>query len=278
MPQKSILQEAIANPGKRPIVFILSIGLLLAVAANGLSTLILEVLGTWVQTKFGVDKAIWQLCVVGLFTISLILGLRRVKVPKIFYPILNPVPNVVSMKGKTFEGLVVFVSLGSNPPAKLAIDHNWDNGNGKLVHCWVIGTNDSFPTVEKMLNECEQAGMRSDIFHYGKKYPMTNLDSPGYQIDMVLTNGQMNDPNYIRNLINSIYEDAWEKFGLDESQIIVDYTGGSKSVTAGMVLACASPDRIMQYVVSEYNRETNTIIKSEVNEVRISYYVKPVSS
>ncbi|MCX5965168.1 MAG: hypothetical protein NT070_19190 [Cyanobacteria bacterium] len=42
---KNRLTEAIANPGRQPFVFIFVITLVLGIAANGLSSLVLDTLG-----------------------------------------------------------------------------------------------------------------------------------------------------------------------------------------------------------------------------------------
>ncbi|HEY5868208.1 MAG TPA: hypothetical protein VI542_22040, partial [Candidatus Tectomicrobia bacterium] len=48
--------------------------------------------------------------------------------------------------------------------------------------------------------------------------------------------------------VHSCYEEA-RAFGLSERDIIANYTGGTKSMTAGMVLACStSEERDTEYM------------------------------
>jgi CRISPR-associated protein (Cas_Cas02710) len=48
--------------------------------------------------------------------------------------------------------------------------------------------------------------------------------------------------------VEEIYAEAKDKFNLTEEGIIADYTGGTKSMTSGMVLACTSPNRALQFM------------------------------
>jgi hypothetical protein len=48
-------------------------------------------------------------------------------------------------------------------------------------------------------------------------------------------------------LVQQIYKEA-EALGIPRSEIIADYTGGTKSMTAGLILACTEQDRDLQYM------------------------------
>ena len=66
---------------------------------------------------------------------------------------------------------------------------------------------------------------------------------------------------YIRRLINCIYADA-QKQKLQESEVIADYTGATKGMTAGIILACTNSNRRLQYI--------SQIPPCPIIEVRIS--------
>ncbi len=85
----------------------------------------------------------------------------------------------------------------------------------------------------------------------------------------------INDPNHIRQLINSIYIQATEQTGLSPIDFIADYTGGTKSMTAGMVLACSKPERKLQYLVSDRDSH-GKIIDSQMMKVTLSYRIKAI--
>ncbi len=56
------------------------------------------------------------------------------------------------------------------------------------------------------------------------------------------------NPEMAFHLVQAIYHEA-SAHGLAEHDIVADYTGGTKSMTAGMVLACSvSEDRNAQYM------------------------------
>ena len=57
----------------------------------------------------------------------------------------------------------------------------------------------------------------------------------------------MDDPNHIRRLMEGIYADA-DRNGLSEAEVIADYTGATKGMTAGILLACTKPERSLQYI------------------------------
>jgi hypothetical protein len=55
------------------------------------------------------------------------------------------------------------------------------------------------------------------------------------------------DPKKVFELVQQIYKEA-EALGIPRSEIIADYTGGTKSMTAGLILACTEQDRDLQYM------------------------------
>jgi len=66
--------------------------------------------------------------------------------------------------------------------------------------------------------------------------------------------------------------------GWSETDVIADYTGGTKSMTAGTVLACASPDRRLQFMKPGKYREDGTAdhqAGSNPYLVDIRYSVRP---
>jgi hypothetical protein len=52
----------------------------------------------------------------------------------------------------------------------------------------------------------------------------------------------------VHRLVDAIYTEAMEVHGLKEEEVVADYTGGTKSMTSGMVLACASPRRPLHFM------------------------------
>jgi hypothetical protein len=128
------------------------------------------------------------------------------------------------------------------------IEHHWNQGQKPhLKHCWLICTNQSLPYAQKMIKKLTDTGMTQTVeFHYGN-YELEDPEHPEQKLNLLVPDEVVDDPNYIRRLVNGIYADAKHQ-GLEESQLIADYTGATKSMTVGIVLACTAPERQLQYV------------------------------
>ncbi|NJR61338.1 MAG: hypothetical protein HC769_22395 [Cyanobacteria bacterium CRU_2_1] len=280
--KRNVLLEAIANPAKQPIAFIFVLTLALGVAGDGLSTLVLEVIGDWLQQQFGVDKRLWQGLVVAGLVGAVLLAVSNLSAHLSDWMkgivLRNSTATIETARVRpltqTYPGLIVLVSLGQNPPAKAAILHHWQAAQGNLQHCWLIcGGDRSLQTATTLVEQLVAQGLPRKCFHYGRDYhlPLADRDAGLLASDAALAN----DPNFIRELIDRIYADAELRYGLDATEVIADYTGGNKSMSAGMILACTTPNRHLQYILSDYD-DDNKPINSQVMEVQISYTLKPL--
>jgi len=276
--KRNPLLEAIANPAKQPIVFVFVVTLALGIAANGLSDLVLETFGDWLQHQFGLSKTLWQLLVVTGLVGSVLLAMSNLSEWIKNTLLRNSATTIEAARVRpltqTYPGLIVLVSLGQDPPAKPAILHHWQTGQGNLQHCWMIcGGDRSLQAADTLVEQLVAQGVPRKLFHYGRDYdlPLSNHNAGLLAADESLAN----DPNFIRELVDRIYTDAETQYGLDETEVIADYTGGNKSMSAGMILACANPNRHLQYILSEYDSH-NRPINSQVMEVQISYRLKPM--
>jgi hypothetical protein len=129
------------------------------------------------------------------------------------------------------RGLVVLVSPGPPTiPAEEAIKVHLPS----LERCWLI------------VGPGEGAGSPKEN---AERIVATYGGWNGRQIHFEIRNLQNPDnPAEVYYLVNSIYTES-RAYGLRESDLIADYTGGTKSMTAGMVLACATrEDRDVQYM------------------------------
>lgn len=131
------------------------------------------------------------------------------------------------------KGLIVFMSPGSRTtPAENAVKAHL----AALEHCWVISGPDrprqkptSSENAEALREKFQRAKTTLITFHLK---PLPDED----------------DPQKSYYLVRSIYEEA-KAFGLSERDGIADYTRGTKSMTAGMVLACSiSEERDAEYM------------------------------
>ena len=116
----------------------------------------------------------------------------------------------------------------------------------KLQHCWILTTSNSdgtrnqslpfAPVMEACLKE--KYGLTCQ-FHYGKEFTVPVDD------DDAIT-------RKLRDIISEIFKTAKKEYHLNDEQIVADITGGLKSMSLGMILACLDKQRTLQYVGSKY--------------------------
>lgn len=140
--------------------------------------------------------------------------------------------DVVEMSGpvRGHRGLIVLASPEPGiSSAEGAIRYHL--GAGSLKHCWLVtGGSGSEASAAGLIEKLVREGVPMAQFH-----PLS------------LDPADADNPEAVYRRINEIYEKAGE-FGVREDEIIGDYTGGTKSMTAGMILACASPRRHLQFM------------------------------
>lgn len=266
--------EVFANPGKYPVVyFFLSFFVItpaLGLAINGLSTIVFETICTYLANRFGGDKLCWQSIVIFVSVFIVFFAIWLFKVPQFFKSILGqPEARTVKLQ-EQFPGLITSASRPSpnrQTPAEVAIRYHLKE-KGSLKHCWIICTKDSIDGAKFLINQLVDEGLVShDVFHWGSDYKMDNISNYENELSLFVDDKYADDPNYIRELIDAIYNHAQLCCGLDEWQVITDYTGATKSFTAGIILACAKPTRRLQYI-SQFD--------NEIKEIKISYRLKPI--
>jgi hypothetical protein len=130
------------------------------------------------------------------------------------------------------KGLIVFSSPGlRTTAAENAIKAHL----GNLQHCWIIAGPDSPGAKPTSRQNAEQL-----IQTYGALKPAVAFYIKGLDDE--------HNPGRAFHLVQAIYHEAFAH-GLAEGDIVADYTGGTKSMTAGMVLACSvSEERNAQYM------------------------------
>lgn len=287
--QRNPLLEAIADPSKNFLAFLL-IGIFgLGIISSGISNLLLETLGSWIQKNLGINKVLFQLSVIGLIGIAIVCTVYFTNLTRQLRSLLGreaiEIANVVPLTD-TFFGLVTIASLGQPgqlTPAEIAIKHHWRNGHGKLRYCWLICTPDALKGTQHFLqdieNECIRQKQQFYLYRNTEQCmpPVTQVGTSLHIRIVPLASELINDPNHVRQLIDGIYTQATAQTGLSPVDFIADYTGGTKSMTAGMVLACSEPDRKLQYWVSDRDSH-GKIIDSQLMKVTLSYRIKAIRS
>ncbi len=141
MQRKNPLLEAIADPSKNFLAFIL-IGIFgLGIVSSGISNLLLETLGTWIQSSLGINKVVFQLGGIGIIGVAILCAVYFTNLTRRMRSLLGreaiEIANVVPLSETCF-GLITIASLaqpGQLTPAEIALKHHWRNGNGKLRYC-----------------------------------------------------------------------------------------------------------------------------------------------
>ena len=161
---------------------------------------------------------------------------------------------------KSKKGLIVTVSLPYP-----AIDWNAEipiNSNlytlltaikahgSSLEYIWLLGTADP--------KEGKGSG---SIFAELKEYIVRNRESLGLtkepKIEFLKTIPMDFDNQVtecVRKTVDEVFDHAAD-FGLKQSDIIADCTGGTKSMTLGVILACLEEDRDIQLIGSQYKSD-----------------------
>lgn len=143
---------------------------------------------------------------------------------------------------KRREGLIVMVTPA--PTAKKALEYHLP----VLKHLWLITT----PEMRNAANE-----LRSHIERHG---------GHGHMLDL----NQEYDANQCYALVRSVYEHGAFEAGLASSDVIADMTGGTKPMTAGMVLACIDMNAALEHVPTKFTGAGQPSIPLDPIEVIIS--------
>lgn len=280
-PRNSII-ESITDPTKNFLAFFVVGTLLFTIISDGISDLFWEICGTWLQGRWGIDNPSTLKSIVVVTLILLILvaiyvtPVSRWLKRRLFAAFgLNKPPEVQTHANplkETFPGLIAV--MGATPPdrespAQRAILHHWNQGHEPHVrHCWLICTQQSQDAAKELEKKLIDLGVSQEFeLYWGENYKMDDPKHPGKQLSLCVPDELANDPIYIQNLVNGIYADALSRYGLDESATIADFTGGTKSMSAGIILACATAARRLQYI-SQFGER-------ELMEIDIAYKLVP---
>lgn len=199
----------------------LGIGLFIS---SWLVPVITNLLSSWLQQQFGSTQAtLIQLCAIGLV---LLVGLW------VFSEIIEKIEakNVVTkeMQPDQFPGLIILIgpgrpesdpqNLSHNVAIKYHLKHPHDDGLFLRV-CWLIATageKGSVDLAQKVREQYKTSGIKI-VLHVLK---------------------DAFDVQEAYETVQKIYEQEAAEHDLLPGQIISDFTGGTKPMSAGMILAC----------------------------------------
>lgn len=140
------------------------------------------------------------------------------------------------------KGLIALVSMGNFVPAEPAMKYHYEaekNPANRLRYCWLLvgpgeGETSSRANAERLQER--YAALDVEVF----LVPLTDADDPG---EVFLA-------------MQGIIKEAQKKYGLFPWDVTADFTGGTKCMTAGMVLACVDQNVPVQFVKPDkYTKE-----------------------
>jgi len=124
------------------------------------------------------------------------------------------------------RGLILLVSPGKLDVPLSAVRHH----KARLERCWLLATSKSLPAAQQL----------KDVIY--QNWPAIQVHDP---VELLV------DPESLASTwgaVERIYSRLAPAAGLAENEIVADITGGQKPMTAGMTLACSSPNRKLQYM------------------------------
>ncbi len=216
------------EPGPAPLLFVLGTTLL-ALLGDAVYDLVKTVTGS----AWGV--LVFAFVILGLL-FAILAVIRRVLKPGLAIREVGRRP-----------GLVVLVSMGklSMIPALQAIKHHYrgaedEHAKPVLRYCWLIAS----PQPDK---EPEQRAPGEPFQSSWKNAQDLRAMYEPLGIDVRIRTVDPEDPQSVFQKVEEIYQEV-KAVHLKPSEVIADFTGGTKIMTAGMVLACTPADRDVEYM------------------------------
>lgn len=261
--------EILADPTKSFLANFVLGTLVFTIVSDGLSDLFWQWIEDWAKTQPWIGEFSFQLGV-RLLLVLLVLAVIYftrftdwVKSRLVAMGFLSEpkVANVTPLE-KGYPGLIVIMSSKvEDSPAEASIRFHIDSD--RLRYCWIICTNRTWEPARLMVDRLKQSGAGNVRFYYGSE-PIEDVET-GERLSLLVADELVDDPNHIRKVVEGIYAKALA-CGLGDRDMIADYTGGTKGMTAGMLLACTRVERSLQYI-SQVNWP-------QIMEVQIAYRLK----
>lgn len=200
------------EPTSLPFLFVLGV-IIFSVGSNAIYD--------WAKERLGTPA---RVAVVALVIILLlVLSYEVMKRFRLRLTVRNIAPR---------RGLVVLISQGKaeTTPAAAAIEYHLP----ALEHCWLITSTESQSAPEPPFQSAWKNASQLKTQYQNRVRMHIKVIDP-------------EDPQSIFHSVEQVYQEA-KSFGLTSKDIVADFTGGTKMMTAGMVLACTPEERDVQYM------------------------------
>jgi hypothetical protein len=146
-------------------------------------------------------------------------------------------------------GLVTLVSQGrlSEIPATASIRYHYLGENDErleptLRHCWLVTSPEP---AEEPLQPPD--ARKPEPFHSSWQNAKALQAMYEGKIDIRLVAIDPDDPEDIFRKVDAVYAEA-RRLGLASREMVADFSGGTKMMTVGLVLACTPVDRDVEYM------------------------------
>jgi hypothetical protein len=185
------------------------------------------------KSYFGDERArLWVIFTVSSVILFLLVAViyaagvfRAMFTSRSVYRFLNK-PNPAPRKG-----LIAFVSLTQRAHLDQAINYH----RATLNRLWLIATQECQVRAAQLVAEYNKNGIRVSVVPLSEEWDLIQA----------------------KETVEKIYAEQLD--GIAEEDIIADFTGGTKPMTVGMVFACLTPSRSLQYVPAEYNKDRGMV-------------------
>ena len=272
--RRNTLAEILADPTKSFLAYFVVGTLIFTLVSDGVSGLFWEVVEGWAKTQLWMSEFAFQVGVRSLLVLLVLAmiyftrftdwltDLARSRLVAFGFLPEARISDVMPLE-QTYPGLIVIMSAkAEESPAEAAIRYHLQNDT--LKYCWIICTRLTWEPARQMVDRLKQSGAQTVRFYYGSD-PIENVELRDQSLTLLISDGEVDNPNHSRKLVEGIYANA-RNCGLDEAEIIADYTGGTKGMTAGLILACTKPERSLQYI--------SQLHYPQIMSVQISYRLK----
>ncbi len=217
-------------------------------------SLLIGLSGNLIAPVYMVGSVAWKVLTVG----SPILAFLMLSIYLVWYirrPLRVELSRTALEKARPCKGLVLLVSPGrGSESAKAAIRYH----AATLQHVWLVHSDTSKPDADRIIDELGQDGDYRGLFN---RIPLLDINFE-------------NNPEAVRERIE---EKVFRQLpdGIDESDVIIDITGGRKATTAGAFLAALPSGRRVEIVNPKRTdrRERGTEAGDPI-EITIDYIVK----
>ncbi len=200
-----------------PLFFVAG-ALLLSVMGNVLSDLMKGYLGDR-PPRLWLILAIVTVTLAALVYTDYVVGILRARLlARHEYRVLDK-PHPAKRRG-----LIAFPSLQQRAHLEKALDYHGD----ALERVWLVTTEDAKQTASDLKQKYEKGRLTVTVIPLADPW------------DLLTTKGA----------VEKIYQERLD--GMAEQDVVADFTGGTKPMAVGMIFACMSPSRTLEYVPATY--------------------------